>query len=222
MTEIPWLKTARLWMITDVAAARGRKISSLVQEGIAGGVDVVVARFKGAEREFLIEQAELIAGVCRSKGVPWILSHEIDLFTQLKPDGIHLSSADLPVAQAKELIGDSVAIGYSAHSVEDIEQAAISGANYCWFSPVFATKKHGVMLLGVGLAVSRLAVEKSIRIGTNDEPFPIVFLGGITPNNVSALTKIGAKRIAAIGSLIGAEDVRAAAENLKTELSRNG
>ncbi len=219
MNPIPWLDSARLWMIADLQAAAGRDLASLVSAGIDGGVDVVVARFNELKNSEFIPAASAVKNACQRKGIPWVCAHNVQLFEMLQPEGVHLSNLDPPIPEVRNLVGDSIAIGYSAHSIEDIEFAAKSGADYCWFSPVFSTTKGGKKMLGVGPAAAKLAVETSIRLGASGKPFPVVFLGGIAPSNVSALTPFGIPRVAAIGSLIGTQDVRAAAEALKASIA---
>ena len=218
MLDKKWLENSKLWMITDVAAMRGRDAAGLVRNGIDGGVDVVVVRFKSLGRDELISEASAVAAVCREYGVPWILSHNLDLFDALTPDGIHLGAGDPPIQEVKASVREGAVIGYSAHSDEEIEAAAKAGADYCWFSPVYKTRKGDTTLVGQGLAATKLALEKSAKLGTSERPFPVVLLGGVTPKTVGPLIEMGATMFAAIGALIGADDVRAAAEEFKSIL----
>jgi thiamine-phosphate pyrophosphorylase len=213
--QVSWLERAWLWMITDVAAARGRALPKLVADGIRGGVDVVVVRLKELGRNALIAQARAIAEVCREHSTPWILSHAVELVGELMPDGVHLGKSDSPVNDVRRMLGERVVIGYSAHTLDELAFNAELGADYCFYSPIFPARKGDVTLDGLGLDAVTHALAAGVAVGKNGCPFPIVFLGGITLENMGAIVACGAKRVAAIGALIGAEDVEDAAREFK-------
>jgi len=217
--RIGWLENARLWMITDIAASRGRKLTDLVEDGIAGGVDVVVVRLKDIDRETFIKEATAIGDVCRSSQIPWVLSHNVELIDSLMPDGVHLGKADPPVNEARLRLRDDIAIGYSAHSLDEISFNAGLGADYCWYSPIFPTEKGGVVLDGLGAQAVTSALVTAVALGRKDVPFPVIMLGGINLENIGELVKRGVRRVAAIGALIGAPSVREAARAMKNALS---
>ncbi|MEP0815339.1 MAG: thiamine phosphate synthase [bacterium] len=207
-----WLNDARLWMITDTAAARGRAIPELVAQGVAGGVDVVVVRFKELSGPPFISAARPIAAICRDLGVPWVLSHNLDLVSALDPDGVHLGAGDPTIAEARAQLARNAVIGYSAHTIGEIGRVKAAGADYAWFSPIYPTKKDGKAVFGIGVESARRALETA-------GDFPLVFLGGVNADNAHELAAIGGTRIAAIGAIIGADDVESAARKLKAALS---
>ncbi len=216
--RIPWLEHARLWMITDIAAARGRELSAIVADGIRGGVDVVVVRLKGIGIEAVKHEAFAIANVCKVTNTPWVLSHNVELVHELKPDGIHLGKSDPPVNEVRLIVGDETAIGYSAHSIEEITFAAGLGADYCWYSPIFDTSKDDCVSRGVGPDAVAFASLAASTIGKSGAPFPVVFLGGVTTANVGAIIKRGGTRVAAIGALCGSENIEESAREFKRML----
>jgi thiamine-phosphate pyrophosphorylase len=163
-------------------------------------------------------EARAIAKVCREANKPWVLSHNIELVSELKPDGVHLGKSDPPVNEVRLIVGDAVAIGYSAHSVEEIAFAAGLGADYCWYSPVFDTRKGDNVVQGVGLDSVTLANVTAAAIGRDGVPFPVVFLGGITPENAGFIVKRGGTRVAAIGALCGSDNVEKAARAMRESL----
>lgn len=218
--RIPWLEHARLWMITDISAARGRALSAIAADGICGGVDVVVVRLKGLDSEHVKREAQAIADVCRETKTPWVLSHNIELVGELKPNGVHLGKGDVSVNDARLIVGDDVAIGYSAHTVNEITFTAGLDADYCWYSPIFDTRKDDCVMRGVGLDAVALVGLAASAIGKAGVPFPVVFLGGITAANVGCIIERGGTRVAAIGALCGSENVEESARELKSKLDR--
>ena len=218
--RIPWLEHTSLWMITDILSARGRALSDIAVDGIRGGVDVVVVRLKGLDMDFVKHKANAVAEVCEKMNTPWVLSHNVELVGELKPDGVQLGKSDPPVNEVRLMVGDETAIGYSAHTVEEIAFAAGLGADYCWFSPIFDTRKGDSIVKGIGLDAVKQANIAADAIGKAGNPFPVVFLGGITPDNAELIVRCGGARIAAISALCGSDDIENVARLMKTKLAK--
>ena len=191
---------------------------------------MVVLRHKELDPGPLSELAWRVAAVCTYRKVPWVLSHNAKLVPALRPDAIHLGNADPPIkiildeiSGLKGGLGFAIAVGFSAHSQEEIAAAKRKGAHYVWYAPVFDVIKEVNVAKGMGINAAANALDAAVTIGGSNNDFPVVFLGGINRDNISSLTGRGIKRIAAIGGLIGADDVgKAALELKKTLLSASG
>jgi thiamine-phosphate pyrophosphorylase len=119
-----------------------------------------------------------------------------------KADGVHLGQDDLPLAEARALLGPSAIIGISTHSDEELQAA--QGADYVGFGPIFATRsKPGAALPPPhGLEGLRRAVQLS--------KVPVVAIGGLTAATAQAVAATGARCAAAIAELCNASDPEAA------------
>jgi thiamine-phosphate diphosphorylase len=143
-----------------------------------------------------------------------------DIARLAEADGVHLGQEDLPLAEARKIVGPNMIIGISTHSDEEIDAA--QGADYIGFGPIFATQsKPGTTLPPPhGIDGLRRAVQRS--------KIPVVAIGGITADNAAAVAQTGAHCIAAIAALCNAADpesaVRAFAEawSLKPEARGGG
>ena len=121
-------------------------------------------------------------------------------------DGVHLGQDDLPLAEARAIVGPEMIIGISTHSDEEIDAA--QGADYIGFGPIFATQsKPGAALPPPhGLEGLRRAVRCS-RI-------PVVAIGGITAANAAEVAATGARCAAAIAELCRSPDPEQATRTL--------
>ena len=61
---------------------------------------------------------------CREYGAKFILDDHVELVRELNADGVHLGKLDMPVAEARRLLGPEYLIGATANTFEDIKRGA--------------------------------------------------------------------------------------------------
>lgn len=194
-----------LYAIAD--GASGRPMADLVRAFVAGGAGVVQLRWKAtgcrlpATGDF-IEMARQARRICKRGRTLLIINDRPDIARLVEADGVHLGQEDLPLTEARSVVGPDSIIGISTHS--DAEIDAARGADYVGFGPIFATQsKPGAPLPPPhGIEGLRRAVRRS-RI-------PVVAIGGITAANAGEVAAAGARCAAAIGELCRAPDPEAA------------
>jgi thiamine-phosphate diphosphorylase len=178
----------------------------LVEKAIKGGVTAVQFRDKKlADNEFLSSALEL-QKICSKYHVPFIINDRVDICLAVNADGVHLGQHDMPVEAARKLLGADKIIGISANSLEELEKANNSSADYIGFGAIFSTpvketyKDFGVEIIPKVLKISRL---------------PVVFIGGISLSNIQSVRDAGAKNVAVVRALMDAEDPEQAAKKLR-------
>ena len=108
-----------------------------IAEAAAGGVDVVQLREKD------LPDRELHAARCdvrrwtRQAGVLFIMNDRCDVAVLAEADGVHLGQDELPVKEARRLLGPDALIGLSTHNLEQLRQAILDGADYAGVGPTF-------------------------------------------------------------------------------------
>ncbi|WP_338198299.1 thiamine phosphate synthase, partial [Candidatus Nephthysia bennettiae] len=126
----------------------------------------------------------------RTSPRPVLVSSRVDLALATGAAGVHLPQNDLPVAAARALLGDGPLLGRSVHSAEAARQAAMEGADYLVFGPVFATASHPGRP-GRGVAgLEEVAAAVSI---------PVLAIGGVDAERARTCREAGAAGFAAIG-----------------------
>lgn len=120
-------------------------------------------------------------------------------------DGVHVGKQDIPPDVVRKIVGDSMYIGYSVNSVEDLRDVDHLPIDYVGFGSVYeTTTKENYRLVGIeGL---RQAVKLTQK--------PIVAIGGITHYRVKEVLEAGAKGVAIVSAILGFEDVKKASETL--------
>lgn len=192
------LSDARLYLVCD------RRPERFLRDALAGGVDIVQLRMKGAPDEEILEAASELAPVCAEHGALFILNDRPDLVADAHADGVHLGQDDTPVADARGLIGSERLIGLSTHTPEQIERAA--GVDYIGVGPVHATPtKPGRPAAGLEL----------VRYAAVHATVPFFAIGGLDGGNVRDAHAAGARRVAVVRALTEASDPLRTARELR-------
>ncbi len=134
------------------------------------------------------------------------VNDRVDIARLTGTAGVHLPSAGLPVEFTRSLVGQDCFIGRSAHTLEEAQQAAHEGADYVFLGPIWPTASHPrTAPLGPG------ALESVVDI-------PVIAIGGVTPDRVTACLASGAYGVAVISALWFAANTASAAESFSLSL----
>src|SRR5262245_28197713 len=137
------LARARLYMVCpERGAARSedpRELEQLVRAAAAGGVDVVQVREKHLPDEQLAALASALRGPCERAGVLLIVNDRPHVALAAGADGVHVGQDDMPVAEARELVGPDVLIGLSTHAHAEVDARDAAQADYIGVGPVHET-----------------------------------------------------------------------------------
>jgi thiamine-phosphate pyrophosphorylase len=190
-----------VYAIVDGSA--GRPPLELVRAFVRGGAAVVQLRLKGAGAGELLDVAREARKLTAGKSL-LIINDRPDVAKLAEADGVHLGQDDLPVEDARALLGPKALIGLSTHSDEEISNAA--GADYIGFGPIFATRSKPGAPLPPPHGPEGLA--RAVRLAK----VPVVAIGGITLQNVAQVR--AAHCAAAIADLCNAPDPEAAVRAL--------
>lgn len=150
-------------------------------------------------REKGLDDADLFSLCGRARALfsgPLLINGRFDIAIAAHLDGVHLPGSGLPAARLSSFAsgpeattGKRLLVGVSTHSLEEIEDARRSGADYVTFGPVFSTPSKKAFGEPQGLD----ALERACEIG-----LPILALGGIDAQRVPSVLAVGAHGIAGI------------------------
>jgi len=187
-----------------------RSLEETVKEATAGGVDMIQLREKDLSDRELLKKAHETCGWAREAGALFIVNDRPDVARLVEADGVHLGQDDLPVKEARRILGADALIGVSAHSIEQVRQAILDGASYLGVGPTFPsrTKKFSEY---PGLDFVRAVAAETM--------LPAFVIGGVNLETIGAAAAAGARRAAVSQVLCQAENPRAVAEALRQALS---
>jgi len=204
----PRLTDARLYLCTPDRP----DLAEFLDAVLAGGVDVVQLREKGLEAAREIELCQVVAEVAARHGALWSVNDRADVAHATRADVLHLGQDDLPVSDARAILGPDVIIGRSCHDEQQVAAAAVQpGVDYFCVGPTWPTPtKPGRP--APGLALTRYAAE----LGTDRPWFAI---GGVDAGNLDEVLAAGATRVVVVRALTEAADPQAAAAALAARLA---
>lgn len=200
------LVAAHLYLVCD------ERPDELIDAALRGGVDIVQLRCKHASDEQVLAVARRYARVCASYGALFILNDRPDLVAAASADGVHIGQDDMPVAHARELIGESRLIGLSTHTRAQVGDA-IDGADYIGVGPVRQTPtKPGRPAVGLEL----------VRYAAANAQLPFFAIGGIDLAIVGDVRAAGGERVAVVRALVESSDPERTARELLAALRGPG
>lgn len=174
-----------------------------IRMALEGGCRWIQLRMKDAPAEEIIACAEEVLPLCRRHGAKFLLDDHVELVRQLGADGVHLGKNDMPVDEARKILGPDIIIGGTANTIEDIIRLHKQGADYIGCGPFrFTTTKKNLSPI-LGLDGYKSIVLKMKELGID---LPIVAIGGITVENIPAVMGTGVSGIALSGAILGAPD----------------
>ena len=201
------LAGARLYL----CVGRRPDLADFLDEVLPNGVDVVQLREKGIEAREELALLDVVRDRARAHGRLFAVNDRADVARLAGADVLHLGQGDLPVARAREVVGDAMLVGLSSHSPAESEAAAVEeGVDYFCAGPAWATPtKPGRLAAGPEL-IEHVASLRTKR--------PWFAIGGIDLTTVDEVIRRGARRVVVVRALTEADDPAAAARELSERL----
>ena len=170
---------------------------------LRGGCKWIQLRMKDATDDQVRPIAEEILPLCRQDKATFIIDDRVHLVKEIGADGVHLGKNDMPVDEARKILGNKFIIGGTANTIDDIRRLHRQDADYIGCGPFryTTTKQNLATILG----------EKSYReiihaMHEENIQLPIVGIGGVTAEDIPLLHEIGLSGIALSGSILRAEN----------------
>jgi thiamine-phosphate pyrophosphorylase len=201
------LAHSRLYLVLE-AWPHGTDPRPLLNAALSGGVDVVQLRDKELDDNALVAAAEPFRAACEEHGALFVLNDRPDLVEACGADGVHVGRSDMPVEQARSLVGPDRLLGLSVSTPDELDDVA--GADYVGVTAFDTPTKEDAVAGGLELlraAKARLTV-------------PWFAIGGIDLSNVAEVTAAGAPGIAVVRAIRDADDPESAALELRAALDR--
>lgn len=187
----------RLQYITP-AAENIHTLAMGVEEALMGGCRWVQLRMKDASPAAVAEAAALVEPLCRRFGAIFLLDDHVELVRATGADGVHVGKNDMPVAEARRLLGPGTIIGATANTLADMEAAWRDGADYIGLGPFrfTTTKKNLSPTLGTEGYATLMAEARAKGVD-----IPVVAIGGIEPADIAAIATTGVNGVAISGAI---------------------
>jgi thiamine-phosphate pyrophosphorylase len=165
---------------------------------LIAGVKWVQYRDKEKSRREIYEEAIRLRKLTKDFNAVLIVNDYADIALAVDADGVHLGQDDLPIEEARKIMGRDKIIGISTHSLERAIDAEKEGADYIGFGPVFrTTTKDAGMPKGTDMLQK---IKKHVQI-------PVVAIGGINIENIRLVLDTGVDAVAVASAILSGDIV---------------
>jgi len=183
----------RLYPILDLV--RGERVDiSFIERilSVLGPAFIQIRQKEGSDEDIIANTLAVLAAVeRRSAGTRVVVNDRPDIAARCGAPVVHVGDTDMHPLAVRRRYPDLL-VGYSTHSLADIEEANTWDLAYIGFGPVFPshtkqTKRPTVLA----------QCAEAVRLSRH----PIVFIGGITPENIGLLPDSERTQAAVISAL---------------------
>ena len=170
---------------------------------LEGGCRWIQLRMKDRPLDEVEAIGREVQALCKHYEAVFIIDDHVELAQKLHADGVHLGLKDMPVHEARKMLGEEFLIGGTANTFEDIVRHWQGGADYIGCGPFryTETKKNLSPVLGLEGYASILRQMQEAGV-----PLPVVAIGGITRADIPAIIQTGVRGIALSGTVLHADD----------------
>ena len=174
-----------------------------VRIALEGGCRWVQLRMKNVATEHIYSIALRTQKMCQEYGATFIIDDHVEIVKQIKADGVHLGKLDMPISEARKILGNDFIIGGTANTFEDVKAHYEAGADYIGCGPYRYTTTKSNLSPILGLEGYRRII---CRMNEAYIDIPLVAIGGITETDVPELMQTGISGIALSGSILSAKN----------------
>jgi len=206
-------KVPELYLVLDEEFYTGSDLIADVKTILAAGVSFLQWRQKRGSDSYFLERALEIRDLCREFKTPFVVNDRPDIAILTDADILHLGQNDLPIAAARQLVGEAMPIGRSTHSLDQALQAVNEGADYLGFGPIFKTPSKRKPDPEVGL--------HGLKEMLAQVDLPVVAIGGLDETNLTDIAATGVPAVAVIRAILQADDPAAKIAMLKALLQNS-
>ena len=171
---------------------------------LEGGCRWIQLRMKDASEELLEETALAVQRMCRDYSATFIIDDNVHLVKRIGADGVHLGKNDMPIAEARKILGSDFIIGSTVNSFDDIANTLRTATpDYFGCGPYrYTTTKQNLAPI-LGTEGYRTIIGQMRKHNIH---IPIVAIGGIGKEDIPAIMACGMSGIALSGSILNAQD----------------
>lgn len=195
-----------LYFITDSTCVPEENFLPVVEAACKGGATIIQLREKDkSTREYML-LAEATHEITARYGIPLIIDDRVDVALAIGAEGVHVGQSDMPVRDARRLMGADKIVGATAKTVPQALEAYEQGADYLGCGAIYPTTTH------VKTVITPVETLKDV---VKAVPIPVNAIGGLNKDNIYVLKESGIAGICAVSAIMKSADPESATRDLK-------
>ena len=195
-----------LYFITDSTCVTENRFLPVVEAACRGGATIVQLREKERSTREYMELARATHEITARYGIPLIIDDRVDVALAIGAEGVHVGQSDMPVRDARRLLGPEKIVGATTKTVPQALEAFEQGADYLGCGAIYPTTTH------VKTVITPVETLKEI---VKAVPIPVNAIGGLNKENIFVLKESGIAGICVVSAIMKAADPEAATRELK-------
>ncbi|HEX3021042.1 MAG TPA: thiamine phosphate synthase [Lachnospiraceae bacterium] len=182
-----------LYLVTDSTYHDEESFLYTIEEACKGGITLLQLREKERSTREYLNLARKVKRICDTYHIPLIIDDRTDIALAIDAAGVHVGQSDLPVKEARRILGSERIVGATAKTVEQAREAYEEGADYLGVGALYPTTTKVITIL---TPVSMLdAICRSV-------PVPVVAIGGLNAENMDILSSSPIQGIAVVSAIM--------------------
>lgn len=169
-----------------------------IEKVLLAGAKWIQLRVKNQTEDEVLALALKAAWLCKVHKARLVVNDYPQVALAAGAYGLHLGLNDMPVAEARAIVGTDMIIGGTANTFEQILLRAAEGVNYIGLGPYrFTTTKQNLSpVIGLEgyIRLMRQMQEAGIQL-------PVIAIGGIEAEDIPLLMRAGLYGVAVSGAL---------------------
>lgn len=204
-----------MYFITDSTNYTEDEFLYRVEEACKGGVTLIQLREKERTTREYLSLAEKVHEITRKYDIPLIIDDRVDVALAVNAEGVHVGQSDMPVNNARKLMGGDKIVGATAKTVPQAIEAYEQGADYLGVGAIYPTTTKVKTVLTSVDTLKEIVKAVPIRVNA---------IGGLNKDNIHVLKDSGIDGICVVSAIMKADNPCAAAKELReafNELQQN-
>jgi thiamine-phosphate pyrophosphorylase len=182
-----------------------------IKLALEAGCRWIQLRVKGQQEKEVLQIARAAKTLCDNYGARLIINDFPNIAKAVNAYGLHLGLNDMPIPEARKIVGHNMIIGGTANTFEDVRLRINEGADYVGLGPFrFTTTKQNLSPI-LGLEGYR---ELLNELSKKKLSIPIIAIGGIVADDIPSLLEAGVHGVAMSSALIQAENKKDTVQKL--------
>lgn len=195
-----------LYFITDSTCVTENRFLPVVEAACRGGATIVQLREKDRSTREYMELARATHEMTARYGIPLIIDDRVDVALAIGAEGVHVGQSDMPVRDARRLMGPERIVGATTKTVPQALEAFEQGADYLGCGAIYPTTTH---------VKTVITPVKTLKDVVKAVPIPVNAIGGLNKDNIFVLKDSGIAGICVVSAIMKAADPEAATRELR-------
>lgn len=201
------------YFITDSTGYSEEEFLYRVEQALVGGATILQLREKDKTTRDYLALAEKVHQITQRYNVPLVIDDRIDVALAMGAEGVHLGQSDMPIATARNILGDDFIIGATTKTVPQALEAYHQGADYLGVGAIYPTTTK---------VKTVLTSTETLEAICHAVPIPVNAIGGLNKDNIDVLQGIPIAGICVVSAVMKAEDPKTAATELRKRAEELG